>query len=144
MMLRRRVAAPVCLDLLQGGQIFVWDEKSFIVSSKGEKPGLLYCVCKKTIEFWFRNCGIRFRDKAQVTSLDLSREFSGGILSAELFDKGQFPSSTPAVVLPLVSPGLPQPNRTMVGDAAPLCALCRRRREYGHAGCAGIKPIVSQ
>src|SRR6202000_3323575 len=59
-------ASPQIHELLNGGKIFaLGDEKSLIVSSKGDGSLVFYTSCKLN-EHWDKECGIDFGDKAQV------------------------------------------------------------------------------
>lgn len=114
-------AAPRVYDLLQGGKVFAFgDEKSLIVGSK-EDGSLAFYIGFKTDEFWFRNCGIDFSDKAQVLDWFI-REFSGwDPVWRELFENARSPFiPRPQYCMPLDQTWAAQPNLTMLGDAAHL------------------------
>ncbi len=62
--------------LLKGGEIFAFgDEKTLIVSSKGDGNLAFYTGCK-TEKNWFRNNGIDFTNKTQVLAW-FQQEFAG-------------------------------------------------------------------
>ncbi len=59
-------ASPKVHKLLSGGKIFAMgDNKTLIVSSKGDGSLVFYTGCKMD-EHWIREAGINFSDKAQV------------------------------------------------------------------------------
>lgn len=114
-------AAPVLHKLLNGGKIFAMgDEKTLIVSSKGDGSLVFYTGCK-TDEYWVRNCGIDFNNKAQVITW-FQQEFAGwNSLWLELFESADphfIPR--PQYCMPLDQSWDPLPDLTMLGDAAHL------------------------
>jgi 2-polyprenyl-6-methoxyphenol hydroxylase-like FAD-dependent oxidoreductase len=114
-------ATPKIHELLNGGKIFAMnDEKTLIVSSKGDGSLVFYTGCK-TDENWVRNCGIDFTDKAQVLSW-FKNEFAGwDNLWLELFENASDNFTLrPQYCMPLDQTWEAQPNITMLGDAAHL------------------------
>lgn len=112
-------AIPQLHQLLNGGKIFaLGDEKSLIVSSKGDGSLVFYTGCK-TNEFWFRDSGIDFNDNKQVMSW-FKQEFSEwSEVWLELFEKAEphfIPR--PQYCMPLDQHWETRPNLTMIGDAA--------------------------
>jgi 2-polyprenyl-6-methoxyphenol hydroxylase-like FAD-dependent oxidoreductase len=114
-------ASPKVHQLLNGGKLFVMsDEKSLIVSSKGDGSLVFYTGCL-TDEHWVRDSGINFADKTQVVSW-FKETFAGwDPLWHELFEHA---SSTfiprPQYCMPFDQTWEAQPNLTMLGDAAHL------------------------
>ncbi len=114
-------ASPKVHALLDGGKIFAMgDERTLVVSSKGDGSLVFYTGCK-TDEHWIRAAGIDFSDKAQVLAW-FKKTYSGWApVWEELFEN----ASIPFVCRPLYSMPLDQtwealPNLTMLGDAAHL------------------------
>ncbi|MGY0035207.1 FAD-dependent oxidoreductase [Pedobacter sp. NJ-S-72] len=69
-------ASPKVHKLLNGGKIFAMgDEKTLIVSSKGDGSLVFYTGCK-TDENWSKNIGIDFSHKKQVLAW-FKKEYSG-------------------------------------------------------------------
>ncbi len=113
--------APHIHKLLNGGKIFaLCDEKTLIVSAKGDGSLVFYTGCK-TDEYWFRTSRIDFTDKAQVLAW-FQREFSGwSSLWLELFDNSDSHfMPRPQYCMPLDQHWEALPNLTMIGDAAHL------------------------
>lgn len=114
-------ATPKIHELLNGGKIFAMnDEKTLIVSSKGDGSLVFYTGCK-TGENWVRDCGIDFTNKAQVSAW-FKTEFAGwDNIWLELFENasGNF-IPRPQYCMPLDQTWEAQPNITMLGDAAHL------------------------
>ncbi|MGI4886586.1 MAG: FAD-dependent oxidoreductase [Janthinobacterium lividum] len=112
--------APRVHALLQGGKIFALsDEKSLIVSAKGDGSLSFYTGCK-TAESWARDCGIDFKDAAQVLAW-FRQEFAGWAGSwDELFADGTHFAVRPQYCLPPTQTWVAQPNVTLLGDAAHL------------------------
>jgi len=114
-------AAPHIHKLLNGGKIFAFgDEKSLIVSSKGDGSIVFYTGCK-TSEDWVRNCGIDFKDKSQVIAW-FKKEFAGwDNVWLELFEKASDACiPRPQYCMPLDQTWDALPNLTLLGDAAHL------------------------
>lgn len=113
--------SPKIHQLLNGGKIFAFgDEKSLIVSSKGDGSLVFYTGCK-TPENWTRDCGIDFSDKAQVLAW-FKDEYDGwNDIWQELFENatGSF-IPRPQYCMPLDQTWQSQPNLTILGDAAHL------------------------
>lgn len=88
--------------LLKGGKIFAFgDEKSIIVSSKGDGGLVFYTGCK-TDEHWSRESGIDFSDKAQVLDW-FKTEYAGwNSMWWELFENADSPFvARPQYCMPL-------------------------------------------
>ncbi|GAB4030255.1 FAD-dependent oxidoreductase [Spirosoma jeollabukense] len=114
-------ASPTMHKLLNGGKIFAMgDEKSLIVSSKGD-GSLVFYTGVKTDEFWSRNSGIGFSDKAQVLAW-FKAEFSGwDDVWLELLENATSPFvPRPLYCMPFDQTWEAVPNLTMLGDAAHL------------------------
>ncbi len=115
------IASPKVHELLHGGKIFALDdEKSLIVSSKGDGSLVFYTGCK-TAESWSRDCGIDFTDKAQVLAW-FKTEYAGwSDLWQELFENASAAFiPRPQYCMPLDQAWEALPNLTMLGDAAHL------------------------
>lgn len=114
-------ATPRIHELMAGGKIFaLGDEKSLIVSSKGD-GSLMFCTGCKTTEYWSRDSGIDFTDNAQVKDW-FQQTFTGwDPIWLELFD-GAEPRfiPRPQYCMPLDQSWDALPNLTMLGDAAHL------------------------
>lgn len=116
-----KTAAPIMHKLLNGGKIFAMgDEKTLIISSKGDGSLVFYTGCK-TAEDWVRTSRIDFSDKAQVLAW-FQREFTGwASIWLELIENAD---STfiprPQYCMPLDQTWDALPNLTMLGDAAHL------------------------
>jgi len=114
-------ACPKVHKLLNGGKIFaLGDEKSLIVSSKGDGSLVFYPGFKKD-ENWSRNSGIDFSDKAQVIAW-FKEEYQGwDSMWLELFENAstQF-VPRPQYCMPLDQTWEALSNLTMLGDAAHL------------------------
>jgi 2-polyprenyl-6-methoxyphenol hydroxylase-like FAD-dependent oxidoreductase len=107
--------------LLNGGKIFAMsDEKSLIVSSKGDGSLVFYPGFKKD-ENWARECGIDFADKAQVIAW-FKQEYAGwDDIWLELFENASSAFiPRPQYCMPLDQTWEALPNLTMLGDAAHL------------------------
>jgi 2-polyprenyl-6-methoxyphenol hydroxylase-like FAD-dependent oxidoreductase len=114
-------ASPKIHGLLRGGKIFAMgDEKSLILSAKGDGSLAFYAGCK-TSEYWYRDSGIDFSDKAQVIAW-FKEEFSGwDTVWLELFENTNAPFvPRPQYCMPLDQTWEALPNLTMLGDAAHL------------------------
>ncbi|MVN74813.1 NAD(P)-binding protein [Hymenobacter sp. HMF4947] len=113
--------APRICALLQGGKIFaLGDEKTLIVSAKGDGGLAFYTGCK-TPELWARDSGIDFKNAAQVQTW-FRQEFVGwASLWDELFaaDHAYF-VPRPQYCFPPTQAWASQPNLTLLGDAAHL------------------------
>jgi len=114
-------ACPGMHKLLNGGKIFaLGDEKSLIVSSKGDGSLVFYPGFKKD-ENWSRNSGVDFSDKTQVIAW-FKEEYQGwDDIWLELFENAstQF-VPRPQYCMPLDQTWEALPNLTMLGDAAHL------------------------
>ncbi|MDJ1503016.1 NAD(P)/FAD-dependent oxidoreductase [Xanthocytophaga agilis] len=113
-------AAPGVHELLKGGKIFAFgDDKTLIVSSKGDGSLAFYTGCK-TDEFWIRESGIDFKDKAQVLAW-FKQEFAGwDSVWEELFVNASVFIPRPQYCMPLDQSWEALSNLTMLGDAAHL------------------------
>jgi 2-polyprenyl-6-methoxyphenol hydroxylase-like FAD-dependent oxidoreductase len=114
-------ASPKMHKLLNGGKIFaISDEKSLIVSSKGDGSLVFYPGFKKD-ENWSRECGINFADKAQVLAW-FKQEYAGwDDIWLELFENASSAFiPRPQYCMPLDQTWEALPNLTMLGDAAHL------------------------
>ncbi|MBD2755626.1 FAD-dependent oxidoreductase [Spirosoma validum] len=115
------ITAPNIHRLLNGGKIFAMgDEKTIIVSSKGDGSLVFYTGCK-TDEGWIRTSGINFSDKPQVLAW-FKQEFAGWdsawLELIENADSNFVPR--PQYCMPLDQTWDALPNVTMLGDAAHL------------------------
>ncbi|MFN0200329.1 MAG: FAD-dependent oxidoreductase [Bacteroidia bacterium] len=112
---------PEIHKILKDGKIFAFgNEQSIIVSSKGDGSMSFYTGCK-TDEFWFRNCGIDFKNKEQVLNWFKKDFAEWNIIWQELFinDKTTF-IPRPQYYMPLDQTWETKPNITIIGDAAHL------------------------
>ncbi|QIP16931.1 FAD-dependent monooxygenase [Spirosoma aureum] len=114
-------ASPTIHELLNGGKIFAMsDEKSLIVSSKGDGSLVFYTGCK-TDEYWSQESGIDFSDKAQVLAWFKVTYSGWDSVWEELFDNATAPFvPRPFYCMPLDQTWKALPNLTMLGDAAHL------------------------
>lgn len=113
--------APAIHKLLKGGKIFaLGDSKTFVVSSKGDGSMPFYTALK-TDEFWAKESGIDFSDKAQVAAW-FKKEYTGwDSIWYELFDNASIAFiPRPQYCMPLDQTWDALPNLTMLGDAAHL------------------------
>lgn len=113
--------APEIYKLLNGGKVFAFgDEKSLIVSSKGDGSITFYTGCK-TGENWYKESKIDFDNKDQVKEWFI-KEFKGwDSVWFELFEKAEphfIPR--PQYCMPLDQSWTSLSNLTMLGDAAHL------------------------
>jgi 2-polyprenyl-6-methoxyphenol hydroxylase-like FAD-dependent oxidoreductase len=114
-------SAPQIHQLLNGGKIFgMDDEKTLIVSSKGDGSLVFYTGCK-TDEHWIRSSAVDFRDKASVLAW-FQQEYAGWHpVWLELFENAETPFiPRPQYCMPLDQRWEALPNLTMLGDAAHL------------------------
>lgn len=112
-------AVPHLYELLQGGKVFaLGDERTLILSSKGDGSLVFYTGCK-TGEYWYRDCGIDFGNRAQILAW-FRQEFPGWApVWQDLFDKATLPlTPRPQYCMPLDQAWTSLPNLTMLGDAA--------------------------
>ena len=110
---------PYIHELLNGGKIFaLGDEKTLIVSSKGDGSLVFYTGCK-TSEDWVQKSGIDFSNKKQVAQW-FEQEFTGWNKEwNQLFEKALLPlTPRPQYCMPLHQTWTSSPNLTMLGDAA--------------------------
>jgi 2-polyprenyl-6-methoxyphenol hydroxylase-like FAD-dependent oxidoreductase len=111
--------SPRIHTLLNGGKIFAMgNERSLIISSKGDGSLVFYTGCK-TDEHWSRDCGLDFSDKTQLISW-FKKEFAGwDEVWLDLFEHA---SSSfvprPQYCTPLDQTWEALSNLTMLGDAA--------------------------
>jgi 2-polyprenyl-6-methoxyphenol hydroxylase-like FAD-dependent oxidoreductase len=114
-------ASPKVHQLLNGGKIFAMgNDKTLIVSSKGDGSFVFYTGFK-TDEFWNKEIGIDFSDKAQVLEWFKKDYSEWADVWQEMFEN----VSCNFVVRPLYYMPLDQtwealPNLTLLGDAAHL------------------------
>ena len=116
-----QVATPGVHKLLNGGKIFaVGDEKTLIISSKGDGGLAFYTGCK-TNENWAADSGIDPASRAQLLTW-FRTEFSGwATVWDELFEQATLPVAIrPQYCMPLDQTWETLPNLTMLGDAAHL------------------------
>jgi 2-polyprenyl-6-methoxyphenol hydroxylase-like FAD-dependent oxidoreductase len=116
-----QTASPRIHKLTNGGKIFALnDEKSLVVSSKGDGSLVFYTGCK-TSEGWSLETGIDFNDKTQVLNWFKS-EFAGwNPVYLELFENASVPFvPRPQYCMPLDQDWEALTNLTMLGDAAHL------------------------
>jgi len=114
-------ASPRIHELLNGGKIFAMgDEKTLIVSSKGDGSLVFYAGIKST-ETWLQDSGIDFKDKASVFAW-FKHEFAGwDNIWDELFENAESVFiPRPQYCMPLDQTWEALPNLTMLGDAAHL------------------------
>ncbi|WP_184545655.1 FAD-dependent oxidoreductase [Mucilaginibacter sp. FT3.2] len=113
---------PEIHKLINGGKIFGLgnDERSLIVSSKGDGSLVFYTGCK-TGENWVNECGIDFKNNAQVTAW-FKKEFADwDKVWLKLFEHaGSSFVPRPQYCMPFDQAWEPQSNLTMIGDAAHL------------------------
>ncbi|WP_259067490.1 FAD-dependent oxidoreductase [Mucilaginibacter sp. X4EP1] len=113
--------SPKIHQLLNGGKIFAMgDEKSLIVSSKGD-GSLVFYASFKTGENWIKESGIDFSDKAQVLSWFEKEYSTWDKVWLELFENASLTfMPRPIYCMPLNQTWEALPNITMLGDAAHL------------------------
>ena len=114
-------AAPHIHALLKGGKIFAFgDEKSLIVSAKGDGSLQFYTGCK-TAESWWRESGIDFTDNAQVLAWFAAAFDGWDPMWLELFENAE-PRFIPRPMyyMPLDQQWEALPDLTLLGDAAHL------------------------
>jgi 2-polyprenyl-6-methoxyphenol hydroxylase-like FAD-dependent oxidoreductase len=113
--------APNIHRLLQNGKIFAMgDDRSLIISSKGDGSIVFYTGCK-TDEYWSRDCGTDFSDKAQVFAWFKTTFAGWAPVWNELFENASphfIPR--PQYCMPLDQTWEALPDLTMLGDAAHL------------------------
>lgn len=114
-------ATPNIHRLLQNGKLFaLGDDKSLIVSSKGDGSLVFYTGCK-TDEYWSQDCGIDFSDKAQVFAWFKTTFAGWAPVWDELFENASSHFVTrPQYCMPLDQTWEALPDLTMLGDAAHL------------------------
>jgi 2-polyprenyl-6-methoxyphenol hydroxylase-like FAD-dependent oxidoreductase len=113
--------SPRMHHLVDGGKIFAMgDEKTFVVSSKGDGSLVFYTGCK-TSESWSRESGIDFSNKQEVLHW-FKTEFAGWDSSfQELFENATATFVVrPQFCMPLDQKWEALSNLTMLGDAAHL------------------------
>ena len=115
------IVAPRLHQLVNGGKIFAFgDEKSIIISAKGDGSLVFYTGCK-TDKFWAQNSGIDFTSKVQVQAW-FEQTFSGwDPIYRELINEADIPFvPRPQYCMPLDQTWEALPNLTLLGDAAHL------------------------
>jgi 2-polyprenyl-6-methoxyphenol hydroxylase-like FAD-dependent oxidoreductase len=115
------VASPKIHELLKGGKIFAFgDDKSLIISSKGDGSLAFYTGCK-TDENWAKNSGIDFNNKSEVVAWFKTEFAEWNTIWTELFENAEVNFSVrPQYCMPLDQSWKALPNLTMIGDAAHL------------------------
>ncbi|QKZ14892.1 FAD-dependent oxidoreductase [Spirosoma sp. KUDC1026] len=115
------INAPAVHELLKGGKIFaISDEKTIIVSSKGDGSLVFYTGCK-TDEDWVGSSSIDFSHKAQVRTWFEQMFGDWNPIWLELIDGATTPfTPRPQYCMPLDQQWESLPNLTMLGDAAHL------------------------
>lgn len=115
------VMAPGIYNLLDGGKIFaIGDEKTLIVSSKGDGSIVFYTGCK-TGENWAIENALNFNDKTRATGWFLETFKGWDKVWLELFEHAAQPLILrPQYCMPLEQSWETIPNLTMLGDAAHL------------------------
>jgi 2-polyprenyl-6-methoxyphenol hydroxylase-like FAD-dependent oxidoreductase len=115
------MACPNIHRLLGNGKLFVLgDDKSLIISSKGDGSLVFYTGCK-TNEHWSRDCGIDFSDKAQVFAWFKTAFAGWAPVWNELFENASSHFiPRPQYCMPLDQAWEALPDLTMLGDAAHL------------------------
>lgn len=114
-------ATPNIHRLLNNGKLFIMgDDKTLIISSKGDGSLVFYTGCK-TEEHWSKECGIDFSMKAQVFNW-FKVTFTGwSSIWDELFENASSHFiPRPQYCMPLDQTWETQPDLTMLGDAAHL------------------------
>ncbi|GAB3927267.1 FAD-dependent oxidoreductase [Larkinella terrae] len=116
-----KTASPRVHKLLNGGKIFAMgDEKSLIVSSKGDES-LVFYTGTKTAENWSRESGIDFSNKAQVLAWFRTEFADWDEIWQELFENASTDFvPRPQYCMPFDQTWDALPNLTMLGDAAHL------------------------
>lgn len=114
-------ASPEINRLLRNGKLFAMgDDKSLIVSSKGDGSVVFYTGCK-TDEHWSRDCGIDFSDKTQVLAWFKATFTGWSNIWDELFENASSHFiPRPQYCMPLDQTWDALPDLTMLGDAAHL------------------------
>jgi len=114
-------ACPKMHALLNGGKIFAMgDEKSLIVSSKGDGSLVFYTGCH-TPENWAKTSGIDFSDKNQVINWFKNEFSTWDSMWLELFENASTAFvPRPQYCMPLDQHWETVSNLTMLGDAAHL------------------------
>lgn len=113
--------SPRVHQLLNGGKLFILgDEKTLIVSSKGDGSLVFYTGCK-TAEDWVKKAGIDFSDKVQVLAWFKATFTSWDDIWDELFEHAAAAFiPRPQYCMPFDQTWDALPNLTMLGDAAHL------------------------
>jgi 2-polyprenyl-6-methoxyphenol hydroxylase-like FAD-dependent oxidoreductase len=114
-------ATPDIHRLLNNGKLFIMgDDKTLIISSKGDGSLVFYTGCK-TDECWSKECGIDFSVKAQVLNWFKATFTGWSSIWDELFENASSAfMPRPQYCMPLNQTWEAQPNLTMLGDAAHL------------------------
>ena len=113
--------SPGIHKLLNGGKIFALsDEKSLIVSSKGDGSLAFYTGCK-TPETWVDDSGIDFSSKAEVHAWFIREYLGWDNIWGELYQNATTPfTPRPQYCMPFDQTWEALPNITVLGDAAHL------------------------
>ncbi len=114
-------AVPEIAKLLNGGKVFVMDdEKTLILSAKGDGSLVFYTGCNAE-EYWFRDSGINFDDKAQVAAWFKEQFATWNPLWTTLFTRAASHFiPRPQYCMPLDQTWEASPDLTLLGDAAHL------------------------
>jgi 2-polyprenyl-6-methoxyphenol hydroxylase-like FAD-dependent oxidoreductase len=115
------IATPAISELLKDGKIFAMgEEKTLIVSSKGDGSLAFYTGCK-TPESWVRDSGIDFSSQPSVLAW-FKQAFAGwSSIWQELFDNHKtYFTPRPQYCMPLDQTWTANSNITLLGDAAHL------------------------
>lgn len=112
---------PVIHELLAGGKIFAMgDEKSLIISSKGDGSLVFYFGCK-TPANWHSNLAPALNDRQQLKNWFRQTFANWADMWLALLEQATLPLVVrPQYCMPLDQQWDAQPNLTMIGDAAHL------------------------
>jgi len=111
--------APNLQDMIKGGKLFAFgEERSLILGSKGDGSLSFYIGCKVD-EFWSDTVGIDFNKKSDVHAWFNEVFGTWSPLWQELFNgEENWFIPRPQYHFPLDQSWEPQPNLTIIGDAA--------------------------
>lgn len=112
---------PQLHQLVDGGKVFVLsDEKTLILSSKGDGSLVFYTGCKTT-EDWVQTSGVNFNDRDAVKDWFQTTFTGWNPLWMELIEHATIPFvPRPQYCMPLDQHWEALPNITLLGDAAHL------------------------
>lgn len=113
--------APHIYELVKGGKVFAFgDQKSLIVSSKGDGSLSFYTGCR-TEESWMHDSGIDFKDNKSVAAWFRTEFSDWDEIWQELFaTEGTSFVPRPQYCMPLDQTWEAHADRTLIGDAAHL------------------------